>query len=332
MAETSKAVFFSVILPTRNRPELFKVALDSILRQTFSNLEVIVVNDGSEDSSLEAYKSLEAEYGDCVRWFYQPRRPNGHGQSYSMNSGAYLARGEYLAFLDDDDEWTDPEHLSRMHAALQASNGFADLAFSDQTAFRSDGSEIVEPLWLASLSERVGELSSVHPEVYAADVDFLLSARGFAHLNCTIAKRSLYLDIGGMDENVRYECDRDVYLRLIDAAASILYSPRRVSRHNVPDPRRKDNMSTLVSDLEKRLYQVVVLEKNLLFARHPRVRTYARGSLVNTYKHMSSVMKHQGRFALAAQHARMALGLRYSLKWHCYSSYLTLRSWVSSAQ
>ena len=102
----SQRPFFSVVLPTRNRPELFERALESVLKQSFQNFEVLVVNDGSDDGNLERYKELETTSDPRVRWHYQPQRPNGHGPSYSINTGAQLARGLYLCILDDDDSWT----------------------------------------------------------------------------------------------------------------------------------------------------------------------------------------------------------------------------------
>lgn len=322
------AVTFSVVVPTRNRPELFRAALDSVLRQTHSDIEVIVVNDGSDDDYLSAYQAMEADFPHTVTWLYQPRRPNGHGQSYSMNSGAYAASGEYLAFLDDDDEWVDDDHLSRAALAIEASDSPVDVLFTDQMAFLSDGSKVEEPLWLASLADSVASRERVAEDAYDVDVDFLLSARGFAHLNCTIVRRAHYLQMKGMDENIRYECDRDFYLRVIDSAKRMLYSPRLVSRHHVPDPKKRDNMSTLVSDLEKRAYQLTVLEKNLLAGSHPRIKAYARGSLANTYKHMTEALLRAESPQLASQHAWHALAARYSMKWHAYCVWLMAKTWL----
>ena len=64
--------FFSVVIPTRNRVDLFKKALNSVLSQTFTNFEVIVVNDGSDKESLEAYKQFEKETPSNVYFRYQP--------------------------------------------------------------------------------------------------------------------------------------------------------------------------------------------------------------------------------------------------------------------
>lgn len=322
--------FFSVIMPTRNRPALFREALDSVLKQTFANLEVLVVNDGSNEEYLHDYHTMEQEYDSRVRWYYQPQRPNGHGQSYSMNSGAYMARGNYICFLDDDDTWFDNEHLQRVHEVLSSVRFNADVVYCNQVAFDSQGKEFSRGLWIADLEKKLRPDMRIADSAYLVSTDFMLTSAGFAHLNCTIIRKALYLEINGMDENIRYECDRDIYLRTIDAAEHILYSPSYVARHNVPDPGKKDNMSTLVSDLEKRLYQINVFEKAVLLAKRECIRAHSTLALSDIYKHMTTSLLNMGHVKAASQHASQALALRYSLKWHAYCLYLAARGFFAS--
>lgn len=93
----------SVIIPTYNREKFIGKAIDSVLRQGFPDLEIIVIDDGSTDGTR---KVLEA-YGDTVRCIYQ----ENSGVSSARNSGIRSARGMWLAFLDSDDEWM-PDYLS----------------------------------------------------------------------------------------------------------------------------------------------------------------------------------------------------------------------------
>lgn len=139
MSNGVREVFFTVIIPTRNRPELCKLALDSVVAQSFLGFEVIVVNDGSTDEFLPSYKAMESNYGDNVSFYYQRSRPNGHGQSYSMNTGAYAAKGQYLCFLDDDDWWTDTEHLQRAYNTITDSDEEVDAYYSNQAAYYPSG-------------------------------------------------------------------------------------------------------------------------------------------------------------------------------------------------
>lgn len=88
----------SVIIPTFNRAKLCARAIRSALAQTYSPLEVIVVDDGSTDGTAEA---IAGEFGDSI---VLVRQPNG-GVSAARNAGLARARGQYLAFLDSDDLW-----------------------------------------------------------------------------------------------------------------------------------------------------------------------------------------------------------------------------------
>ncbi len=88
----------SVVIPTYNRAKKVQGAIESVLAQTFSDLEVIVVDDGSED---DTGKVLAETFGDRIRYHYQANQ----GASAARNKGIAEARGEWIAFLDSDDEW-----------------------------------------------------------------------------------------------------------------------------------------------------------------------------------------------------------------------------------
>ena len=320
--------FFSVIMPTRNRPQLFRRALDSVLAQAFDDIEVLVVNDGSADEFLPEYRAMEADYDARVRWYYQPQRANGHGPSYSINTGAQAARGRYLCILDDDDSWEAVDHLQKAHRVITASAATVDAYYSNQRAYSADGEVIAKRLWLAVLASRLPEGQGGEHGVYPVTPEFLLGCNGFPHLNCTIIRRELYLGIGGMDEGIRYECEVDLYLRTLDAARLIIYNPAFVARHNVPQAALKSNVSTSVTRIEKRLSQIAVYQKNLVRATAAAIRDDCVAKLSVLYKGLAREFVVNGNYAIAAIYARMALALRYSVKWWFYSLYLGLRARV----
>lgn len=315
----NESLFFSVVLPTRNRPDLFERALKSVLEQSFQNFEVLVVNDGSDDGYLERYKELEATADPRVRWHYQPQRPNGHGPSYSINTGAQMARGRYLCILDDDDSWDAVHHLRQAHAAI-TSAGAVDAYYSNQTAYRADGTPVQEALWLNALTKRLPRPGVTQP----VDAEFLLSCPGFPHLNCSIIKREHYLGVGGMDEGIRYECEVDLYLRTLDAAGLILYNPAIVARHNVPDAAQKANVSTKVTRVGKLLSQSTIYQKNLATAESAAVQARCRNKLTLAYKNLAQEFASERNFNRAATFARMALAVRYTIKWRLYCLQLEL--------
>ncbi len=104
----------SVIVPTYNRADLVRRAVDSILLQTHRNVEVLVIDDGSTDQTLEVLKEAQARDSRV-----QPLRNNSpKGCAGARNTGLQQARGEYIAFLDDDDEFL-PEKIQTQVEFLQ---------------------------------------------------------------------------------------------------------------------------------------------------------------------------------------------------------------------
>ncbi len=87
----------SVIIPTFNRKDFLKEAIDSVLSQTYKNFELIVVDDGSTDGTGE----MISKYYPQIRYFYQKNK----GPSAARNKGIKEAKGEYISFLDSDDLW-----------------------------------------------------------------------------------------------------------------------------------------------------------------------------------------------------------------------------------
>lgn len=89
--------FFSVIIPTYNREQFIRRAINSVLNQTCQDFEIIVVDDGSKDQT----KKVVSTFGAQVRYVYQENQ----GPSIARNTGIRLARGQYIAFLDSDDQF-----------------------------------------------------------------------------------------------------------------------------------------------------------------------------------------------------------------------------------
>ena len=88
---------FSVIIPTFNRAGLVREAIASVQAQTFTDFEIVVINDGSTDGTREMLDAI----GSPVRAIHQPNS----GRGAARNAGIAAATGEYLTFLDDDDLW-----------------------------------------------------------------------------------------------------------------------------------------------------------------------------------------------------------------------------------
>nr|WP_296047184.1 glycosyltransferase family 2 protein [uncultured Blautia sp.] len=110
----------SVIIPVYNRENTLVQAINSVLKQTYSNIEVIVVDDCSSDCSVQKIKSITDKRVRLVQ------HEKNKGACAARNTGIYNAKGIYIAFNDSDDLWR-PEKLEKQIEALKKSN--ADVVF-----------------------------------------------------------------------------------------------------------------------------------------------------------------------------------------------------------
>ena len=110
----------SAIIPTYHRPELVQRAIRSALRQTYANLEVVVVIDGPEPGTAEILASLREPRLRVIEL------EKNRGLSGARNAGIEAARGEWVGLLDDDDEWL-PERIEKQLALVDEHDGNTNL-------------------------------------------------------------------------------------------------------------------------------------------------------------------------------------------------------------
>lgn len=131
-------VRLSVVIPTYERPEFLKGAIDSAVEQTFDDIEVVVVDDGSRGDYATEVTGRFPEHVRCIV------HGENQGLSAARNTGLEHARGKYIAFLDDDDRWRH-DKLELQVKALEANplTGFATCRLaaidSDGNLLRCDG-------------------------------------------------------------------------------------------------------------------------------------------------------------------------------------------------
>ena len=142
----------SVTIPTFNRAHLIGHAIDSVLAQTYADVEIIVIDDGSTDNTAD----VVAKYGDRVRYY---RQPNG-GLGAARNAGLDRATGDVIAFLDSDDYWFDFK-LS-LQADLMTKRPDIDFVFTEFSILKDDGRVVPHGsrTWLGSDSS----WSDLYPE------------------------------------------------------------------------------------------------------------------------------------------------------------------------
>ena len=122
MSDTFVSSRISVIMPCYNGANFVEQAMTSVMNQTYPDLELIVVDDGSTDGSMDILQRFAGQHPDRVILLFQDRM----GPYPARNHGLQHARGGYVAFLDADDYWT-PDALDKLAAALNDNK--ADLAY-----------------------------------------------------------------------------------------------------------------------------------------------------------------------------------------------------------
>jgi hypothetical protein len=182
---------FSVIIPTFNRVDLLKAALESVFSQRCSDLEIIVVDDGSTDGTWSCLKSLDGR----VKYFRQPNR----GPGGARNLGARHAIGEYLTFLDSDDLWF-PWTLEVYRDAIHEHSNPAFLAGKPRVFSIHD--ELDKVVSAAVQTERFADYLA------SADQWRWYSASSF------IIRRDAFVGVGGFTEEFVNAEDADLALRL----------------------------------------------------------------------------------------------------------------------
>ncbi|MCI8483244.1 MAG: glycosyltransferase [Lachnospiraceae bacterium] len=108
----------SIVIPAYNAEKYIENCIESLVRQSYQNMEIIIVNDGSADRTEEKVEEIQSKYsGLCLQYL---KLNENKGQSNARNEGMKIATGTYLMFLDADDTF-DPEMLSIMHDAVSSS-------------------------------------------------------------------------------------------------------------------------------------------------------------------------------------------------------------------
>lgn len=186
-----RPVLVSVVLPTCNRAHLVGRAIRSVLAQTVEDFEILVVDDGSTDGTADV---LAASPDRRIR---SVRLDDNGGVSRARNTAIALARGQWIAFLDDDNEWV-PTYLERQ---LELAVAWPDAEVVYCRARRRNDCT-GQDVGLVPTAIRSGR-------VFRHLVD-----RWHPAISCAMVRRSRLSALGGFDEELRVVEDWDLWLRL----------------------------------------------------------------------------------------------------------------------
>jgi tetratricopeptide (TPR) repeat protein len=202
-----EAGLVSVIIPNYNHERYVSDAIQSVLQQTYRNVEIIVVDDGSTDGS----RAVIAGFGDQVRYIWQENR----GLSAARNTGIAVAAGAYIGLLDADDR-VEPDYLQHLVAILAA---------NPDTAAVYCGYRFVD-----QVNRPLPQI-----EVRPLPVDAVYNALLYGNFlvpEAMLVRRSCYTRVGPFDETLRACEDWDMWLRIAQNHP-VLATDKILTRHRV---------------------------------------------------------------------------------------------------
>lgn len=234
----------SIIMPTYNRSDYICEAIDSALSQTYDNIELIVIDDGSTDDTrnkLEKYNSDERF--KCIH-------QENQGQSIARNKGLSIAEGEFIAFLDSDNIWL-PGKLEKQVGIINENPSF-DIFYGDCIV----------------INEKGIETSRANMSRYSGNITKYLIKDNYVSMNTTLTRKKCFDEIGGLSGKVRVGDDYELWLRL-STKFRFKYIPEYFVKYRVMDDqistdkyRRFDsNESVLQAFFKKYPESVTVAEK-----------------------------------------------------------------------
>jgi glycosyltransferase involved in cell wall biosynthesis len=190
----------SVIIPCFNAERWLAEAIDSCLQQTYPNIEIIVIDDGSTDNSLEIIKT----YGNKIIWESLPHQ----GGNHARNRAFVLSRGDYIQYLDADD-YILPQKIERQVRFLEETG--ADVVYGDwRYQHHYNGKSFLDKI-----------------QVTEAQVDILesLLTNWWTAVASLLYKRTVVKNSGGWDESFLAAQDRDFFMSVVINDAKVVYQP-----------------------------------------------------------------------------------------------------------
>ncbi len=287
----------SVIIPTYNRAALLGMTIESVLKQTFSDYEIIVVDDGSTDCTEDAISQFLKErptLGKRVRYFFQ----RNQGKSVALNRGLSEAKGEWIAFLDSDDLWL-PNKIEEQFRALQTYGPESQACFTNARYINN-------PDFQGTVFEHAGRRYPAATGVLKEPIEFIANPFGIFMQTILLHSKTM-AKVGEFDPAFWTGQDEDFVFRL-SLHAELCYV-------NMPlvlidrTPRRQERLTEvrLSREYESLKLKQQMLEKWLrLSEEFTDVQTAIRGHLRGAHSEQSNWLLINKRYGEARRAAAMA--------------------------
>jgi glycosyltransferase involved in cell wall biosynthesis len=286
----------SVVIPTYNRSALLCRAIDSVLRQTYTDYELIVIDDGSTDDTRERLEP----YMGRIRYFYQPNA----GASAAQNAGVKVARGEWVSILGSDDVWL-PTKLERQFEAVRALGDDYGVCVTN-----------CNYMGLSAMTTTVFEEAGLRPDAEFGPlqnpVQYIVGENGLC-VQSLVMLRSLFHEVGGFDEALSLSEDRDLVCRLSFRTKFCYVATPLVSIDRTPEVRRLTNLLARRSD---EAYGWLELAQKKMLAQpetvDPQIRQTVKEALAALYYGWTAERLSGLKLRVAFENIRKIRGLGQS--------------------
>jgi len=274
----------SIILPTYNRADLLPAAIESVLNQTYSNWELIIWNDGSTDAT----KSILKKYSDLrIRCLEDVN----HGKSWALNRGIEVSSADYIAFLDDDDQWT-PQKLQLQVKAME-NHPDVEMLFGNydnlnlSTGRRGQGFQQNR----AGLSQ-LKVVRSQTDKLNLIQDGFLkgIARENFIAFDTVLIRKNTIEKLGNFNEHLRNGMDFEYWWRLGLAGCSVAYMDEVIlTRVKYPDSLSGQSLVSLQNFLKVLQGCEVYAEK----LGQPQSKAYLKPRYRNTWQNLITAYAEQ---------------------------------------
>ena len=313
-------MFFTIIIPTRNRPKELEVCLSHILLQTYRDYEVLIIDDGSQTEIVQQYSNIIPEDKRFKLINQEAPTITGMGVSVVRNIGIEKAAGEYIAFCDDDDFWTDSNHLAIAHNTIIENN--IDMFFANQNAIRSNGS-VSYSNWFPHLSKNTNKYETISKtnNTFLLTLSQLLKETEIPSLNTLILKKDICTKIKGFWSRLTNLEDRDFYFRALEECNNICFRKDVVCQHNIPDSKIIKSISNSIVDADQHILMIAVLNHIIVNTNRKEIVHFCKQFLGWKYRDLALLTKNKSQLLFAEK----ALISSFSIKWFIFTLYLNLK-------
>ena len=287
-------VFVSIIIPVYNGANYLKEAIDSAINQTYKNIEIIVVKDGSTDNT----EKIALSYGDRIRYF---KKENG-GVSSALNLGIREMKGEYFSWLSHDDIYT-PYKLENQIKSLSSCGFKKDVVSLCNMGFIDKNSNIIKKHTKRRFKD--GKLYKGTKILHN-----LVSKGTFGGCQLLINK-SILLDNGLFDENLRYAQDVLMWIKIFCAKNRLIFNSDIDVYNRIHENQLTQKGRDLLKKESLEIAKIILpLIKSVSGCKYNLVYDYAkRNAVLNNIETVRYCINNTNSFSLSQKFILKCIGI-----------------------